>query len=61
MQVLKFASKFYKFCSTFKRKKLNVVFFFLFVLPLKEQKLMLTNGYKIKTLADGYKPTEKKK
>jgi len=56
---LKITGKFSKFCYAFKRKKLKVVFFLLFVLLLKEKKLTLANGYKIKTLANEYKSTEK--
>jgi hypothetical protein len=48
------------FVLLLKEKKLNFVFFLLFVLLLKEKKLMLANEYKIKMLANRYKPTEKK-
>jgi hypothetical protein len=60
MQVLKFAGKFYKFCSTFKRKKIKCCFLPFVRSAFKRKKLTLTNEYKIKTLANGYKPTEKK-
>jgi hypothetical protein len=59
MQVLKFAGKFSKFCSAFKRKKIKRCFLPSVRSAFKIKKLTLANGYKIKMLANRYKPTEK--